>query len=252
MVHLLTSFLASRDRVKGAEALDNLSAVSGWKYVVDYYRKNFGPTIAAWRARANRRATRSSTCWSSRAAPERLPAMAVHVALLRGINLGPSRRVAMADLRALLAEAGYGDVRTLLQSGNVVLSGTAKPEAVAAALETLLAERFGMDIPVVVRSRAQLAAVVQHSPLGDVAKDPKKYVVTFMSGKPDASFVRSIADGDHAPEQFAAHGRELYTWHPNGIQKSKLARLVGDKRLGVTATARNWATVTKLLEMASE
>jgi uncharacterized protein (DUF1697 family) len=178
--------------------------------------------------------------------------MAVHVALLRGINLGSSRRVAMADLRALLTEAGYDDVRTHLQSGNVVLSAGAKPEALAEALETLLAERFGMEIPVVVRSRAQLESVVQHDPLGDVADDPKKYVVTFLSGEPDASFVRTIADGDHDPERFAAHGHDLYTWHPNGIQKSKLARLVGDKRLGVTATARNWTTVTRLLEMASE
>ena len=192
------------------------------------------------------------TCSSSAAAPDRLRDMAVHVALLRGINLGPNRRVAMADLRALLTEAGYGDVRTHLQSGNVVLSSTARPQALAATLETLLAERFGIEIPVVVRSHAQLAAVVKHDPLGDMADDPKKYVVTFLSGEPDASFVRSIADGDHAPERFAAHGQELYTWHPNGIQKSKLARLVGDKRLGVTPTARNWATVTKLLAMASE
>jgi uncharacterized protein (DUF1697 family) len=177
--------------------------------------------------------------------------MAVHVALLRGINLGPARRVPMGELRQRLADAGYEDVKTLLQSGNVVLSDPAKPDALAARLEGQLGEWFGMEIPVVVRSRAQLAAVVERDPLGDVADEPKRYVVTFLSGKPDAAFVKKIAAEDLGDERFVAHGRELYTWHPNGIQKSKLARLTGDQRLGVTATARNWATVTKLLELAS-
>jgi uncharacterized protein (DUF1697 family) len=178
--------------------------------------------------------------------------MPVHIALLRGINLGSARRVPMGELRERLTGAGYGDVRTLLQSGNVVLSSPAKPDGLAAELEDRLGDWFGFAVPVVVRSAEQLAAIVARDPLGDVATDPKKYVVTFLAGKPDAKFVRSIAGGDHEPERFAAHGRELYTWHPNGIQKSKLARLVTDERLGVTSSGRNWATVTKLLELASD
>jgi len=176
--------------------------------------------------------------------------MAVHVALMRGINLGAVRKVSMPVLRERLAEAGYEDVQTLLQSGNVVLSSSLKPDAVASALEAQLEKWFGFEVPVVVRSRPQLAKVVERDPLGDVATDPKKYVVTFLADKPDAAFVKTIKDGDYGAERFAAHGRELYTWHPDGIHKSKLARLVGDARLGVTATARNWATVTKLLELA--
>jgi uncharacterized protein (DUF1697 family) len=176
--------------------------------------------------------------------------MAVHVALLRGINLGAVHKVSMPVLRERLAEAGYEDVQTLLQSGNVVLSSASKPDAVAARLEAQLEEWFGFAVPVVVRSRAQLAKVVERDPFGDVATEPKKYVVTFLGGKPDAAFVKQIKDGDYGAERFAVHGRELYTWHPDGIHKSKLARLVGDSRLGVTATGRNWATVTKLLELA--
>ncbi len=176
--------------------------------------------------------------------------MAVQVALLRGINLGAVRKVSMPVLRERLAEAGYEDVQTLLQSGNVVLSSSLKPEALASALESQLEEWFGFEVPVVVRSRAQLAKVVERDPFGDVAKDPKKYVVTFLGGKPDAGFLKQLKDGDYGAERFAAAGTELYTWHPDGIHKSKLARLTGDARLGVTATARNWATVTKLLELA--
>jgi uncharacterized protein (DUF1697 family) len=177
--------------------------------------------------------------------------MARHVVLLRGINLGPSRRVAMGDLRTLLTERGYEDVRTHLQSGNVVVSSPAKAADLPARLERELEEGLGMKIAVVVRSRAQLATIVEADPLRDVADDPKRYVVTFLSGTPDAAAVRELLAQDFSPERVTASGRELYTWHPNGIQKSKLARAVGDDRFGVVGTARNWNTVTKLLELAS-
>jgi uncharacterized protein (DUF1697 family) len=105
---------------------------------------------------------------------------------------------------------------------------------------------------VVVRSRDELAAVIDRNPLGKVADDPKLHTVYFLSGKPDAGAVRELEEADVAPEAFAAHGRELYTWHPNGIQKSPLVKLVAKAPLGVTATARNWNTVTKLLALADE
>jgi uncharacterized protein (DUF1697 family) len=178
--------------------------------------------------------------------------MARYVVLLRGINLGSSRRVAMGGLRALLEELGYEDVRTHLQSGNVLLSTAAKAADLPARLERELEEALGMKIAVVVRSRAQLAKIVEADPLGDVADDPKRYVVTFLSGKPDAKAVRELVAQDFAPERVTASGREIHTWHPDGIQKSKLARAVGDDRFGVVGTARNWNTVTKLLELASD
>jgi uncharacterized protein (DUF1697 family) len=177
--------------------------------------------------------------------------MARYVVLLRGINLARSRRVAMSDLRALLGDLGYSDVVTHLQSGNVVLSTTAKAANLPGRLERELADGLGMEIPVVVRSRAQLAKVVAADPLGDVADDPKRYVVTFLSGPPDAQAVRALLAADHGAERVAAAGREIYTWHPHGIQKSKLARAVGDDRFGVVGTARNWNTVIKLLDLAS-
>ena len=178
--------------------------------------------------------------------------MAVQVALLRGINLGPNRRVPMGDLRDLLSAEGYGDVRTYVQSGNVVLSSRLSAERIERELERHILSGFGLDTRVVVRTRDELAAVVALNPLGGIAEDPKRYQVSFLSAEPAADAIDAIAAVDVAPEQFAHHGREIYAWHPEGIHASALAKLISDRRLGVTATARNWKTVTTLLAMADE
>jgi uncharacterized protein (DUF1697 family) len=170
------------------------------------------------------------------------------VIMLRGINLGPNRRVPMADLRALLSEAGHGDVRTYVQSGNVVLESAATPAELERQAAALISERFGFDVPVVVRTGRQLAAVVKRNPLGDVAVEPKRYQVTFLADKPSADAVRALEEMVAGEEQVLCHGREIYSWHPDGVARSKLATALSGKKLG-TATARNWTTVTTLLEM---
>jgi len=178
--------------------------------------------------------------------------MTRHIALLRGINLGARNRVSMPDLRSALAEAGYEDVRTLLQSGNVVLSGDRTPDAVAHELEALLADAFDVKTRVVVRSRDQLAKVIERNPLAEAMDDPKRFQVSFLSAAPDPEIARALSARDLAPEQVAFLGEEVYAWHPGGLQRSPLARLLDDRGLGVTATARNWSTVTKLLALADE
>jgi uncharacterized protein (DUF1697 family) len=178
--------------------------------------------------------------------------VARHVVFLRGVNLGSRNRVAMPALRDALTEAGFDDVRTYVQSGNVVLSSRASAATVARNTAGLIKDRFGLDIEVVVRTRAELAEVVKRNPLGKVAKDPKRYQVTFLASKPRAEVVRKLTAEAVAPEQLVHVGRELYAWHPNGVGRSKLAASLSGPRLGVTATARNWATVTKLLAMADE
>jgi uncharacterized protein (DUF1697 family) len=176
----------------------------------------------------------------------------LHVAMLRGINLGPTRRVPMADLRALLTETGYDDVRTYVQSGNIVLGGPAKPAQVEGDLQTLISDSFGFEVPVIVRSRAQLAAVVKANPLGDIADNPKRYQVSFLAQKPPAHVIKRLLAQAAESERVVARGREIYAWHPEGVARSKLWNALAGKGLGVTATARNWTTVTTLLEMASE
>jgi uncharacterized protein (DUF1697 family) len=178
--------------------------------------------------------------------------MARQIVLLRGINLGSRNRVAMPKLREALGEAGFEDVKTYVQSGNVVLSSRALPKTVARKVEQTIAEAFGLEIDVVVRTRDELAETVRRNPLGKVATDPKRYQVSFLEAEPDPEVVQKLAASAVASERFVHVGRELYAWHPEGVARSKLwAQLAGPK-LGVTATARNWTTVTKLLELADD
>ena len=172
-----------------------------------------------------------------------------HVALLRAINLGSRNRVSMPELRELLTGLGYGDVRTLLQSGNVVLTSRRSPRRLERELQEQIAAGLGVDAPVIVRTRDELAEVIERDPFGAEAGDPKLYQVTFLAEEPDPEVAASVTEADVAPERIALIGRELYTWHPNGIQRSKAERLRASKRLP-PGTARNWRTVTALLELA--
>lgn len=158
----------------------------------------------------------------------------------------------MQDLRAALETAGYADVRTLQQSGNVVLTSTAAPAELAHDLAVRLRAAFGLQIAVVVRTRDELADVVARDPFGDDADDPARYQVSFLSAEPDPAGVAELERADVAPERVVVRGREVYGWHPGGIARSALAKLITDRRLGVEVTARNWRTVTKLLELADE
>ena len=176
--------------------------------------------------------------------------MAVHIVLLRGINIGPRNRIAMPALREALEAAGFEEVRTYVQSGNVVLESTAKPDAVQRKVEGLIENEFGLEIAVVVRTKAQLAAVVKKNPLAKVAKSPKRYQVTFLSTKLPARSVRELEEAAAEDEQFVVAGREVYAWHPDGAARSKLWAKLAGKGLGVTATSRNWTTVEALLELA--
>lgn len=157
----------------------------------------------------------------------------------------------MGDLRAALEDGGFGEVRTYLQSGNVVLASKERGDAVARKVERLIAKEFGLDISVVVRSRAQLARVVEANPLGKVAKNPKRYQVSFLAARPSRDLISRVEQAVVSPEQVVVIGREIYAWHPETVARSKLWGLLAGQQLGVTATARNWTTVTKLLALAS-
>ena len=169
--------------------------------------------------------------------------------LLRGVNIGPRNRVPMAELRAALEEAGFEDVKTYLQSGNVVLSSKAKPEQTARKVGRVIQDAFGLEIAVVARTGAQLARVVARNPLGDVAKNPKRYQVSFLDGPLPAASKQKLEEARVESERFVVHGREIYAWHPAGVARSKLWAELAGRGLGVTATARNWTTVTALLAL---
>ena len=133
--------------------------------------------------------------------------------MLRGINLGPNRRIPMADLRQLLTDAGFEDVKTYVQSGNIALSATAKPAQLERELAALIEERFGFAVPVVVRSRRQLQAVVKRDPIPGAADAPKLYQVTFLAAKPSAAAVTRLRELARESERIEVAGREIYTFH---------------------------------------
>lgn len=170
------------------------------------------------------------------------------IALLRGINVGPSTKVGMAPLRELFAEQGFSEIKTYINSGNVVFSGR---KASAAKLERAIAAELGFAVPVVLRTRDELAAVHAGNPLAKVADNPARYLVLFSGGgKLDAKKVADVDRDALKPEVFAIRGSEAYVWLPGGVQGSKLLKQVNEKRLGVTLTGRNWRTVEKLLALA--
>jgi len=173
------------------------------------------------------------------------------VVLLRGVNVGPSRRISMPWLREAMSAAGYDEVSTYLQSGNVVLSSDLPPGELARDCGRLLTGETGFDVEVVVRARDELAEVVRRNPLGDVAQEPKRHLVCFLSAEPEPAIVDRLTGLATGGERLAAAGRELYAWLPGGAGRSKLAAQMAGSRLGVVATARNWRTVTALLDLAS-
>jgi uncharacterized protein (DUF1697 family) len=176
--------------------------------------------------------------------------MARQIALLRGINLGSSKRVKMAELRALCERLGYEDVQTLLQSGNVVFSTRKKPATVERELHAAIGEELGVSTLVIVRTHDELAAVVAAKPFPDA--EGKQLQVSFLDEPLGKETAKQVEDAAAGAEQVVIAGREVYAWHPDGIQRSALAALLAGKKLGVTASARNWNTVEKLLALAEE
>ena len=139
--------------------------------------------------------------------------MAQHIVLLRGINLGSRNRIAMPALRTALEAAGFADVRTYVQSGNVVLSSSATAADLKRKVQRVIAKEFGLDIAIVTRTRAQLAKVVERNPLATVAKNPKRYQVSFLDAKPSQEVVRRIEEAADPKERVVVDGREIYAWH---------------------------------------
>ena len=179
--------------------------------------------------------------------------MTAYVALLRGINVGGRQKVAMSGLRALLESLGHEGVRTYLQSGDSVFtSPRGKPEQLAREIEEAIARDLTLDVRVLVRTCDELAATVAANPFPEAVAEPSRLLVVFLSADPPADRLAALDSARFAPDEFRVGDRVIYARYPEGMGRSKLAGELTDRRLGVVATARNWSTVTKLLELASE
>ena len=147
-----------------------------------------------------------------------------YLVLPRGINVGTGNRVPMAELRAKLADQGYSDVATVLQSGNVVVSTESDdPGAVAGAMQRLLGEEFDVNVPCIVRTANQVRAVLERNPLQEVVSDPSRYLVNFLSEEPDPELAGALLDENHSPEAIAIEGSEVYVWTPDGVKAMTLS-----------------------------
>lgn len=169
------------------------------------------------------------------------------VALIRGINVGRAKRIAMADLRSLLEGLGYTNVRTVLNSGNAIFHAPrAGVRAMAADIEAAITRECEFSAPVIVATAADLRAIVKANPLHDIADDPSRYLVAFVASPATLRKAKALLKESWAPDALSVGPKAAYLWCANGILKSGLmqafSRVTGD-----AVTARNWATVSKIL-----
>lgn len=173
-----------------------------------------------------------------------------YVVLLRGVNVGRAKRIAMADLRALLSDLGYEDVRTHLNSGNAVVSATrTSPERVATRVQRALADRHGLEVGCVARSGDQLRATIAGLPWPERATAGAKLLAHFLSADPDPALLEAHDPRSLDPGRIALGERVMYQWCPDGVLAAPPASAWLEKHTGVVATGRNWNTVTKLAAM---
>lgn len=172
-----------------------------------------------------------------------------YVALLRGVNVGKARQIPMPRLAQILRERGHQAVRTHLRSGNVVLASPMSEAELAADVHRAIQDEFGFDVPVVVRTGAEMAAVVAGDPFATEAADPARYLVTFLPQPPAPDRIDALPAADVG--DYLVRGRELYLWLPDGVANTPLATWKWDRLLGVAGTGRNWNTVTALAELSA-
>jgi uncharacterized protein (DUF1697 family) len=168
------------------------------------------------------------------------------IALLRGINVGGRGKVPMRDLVALFDGLGHTNIRTYIQSGNVVFTAKAAPLGrVRSAIEHGIEADFGFEVSVILRTPAELARVLRQNPFGDGA------YVTFLDGVPDRRRINAIDAAPYAPDEFVVRGREVFVRCPNGYGRTKVNNAFFERKLATKATTRNWKTVTTLHEWAT-
>ena len=174
-----------------------------------------------------------------------------HVALLRGINVGGKNKLPMRDLAAIFEAAGAKNVRTYIQSGNVVFEATvAAAKAIPERVRKRVTTDFGIDSPVITRSASEFMRIIKAQPFA--ADDEKALHVAFLDRKPAAVAARAL-DPDRSPgDAFKLIGREIYLSFSSGVAKTRLTNDYFDRVLGTTSTVRNWRTTTRLADMVGE
>ncbi len=177
--------------------------------------------------------------------------MPTYVALLRGVNVGGKNKLPMKDLVEMFVDAGCSNVRTYIQSGNVLFSAAPRLVAqVPATISAEIAKRFGFKTPIVLRTAEQLREVIRSNPFLKARAAEETLHVMFLGGTPKPSEIDRLDPARSAPDKFVVLGQEIYLHLPNGMGRTKLLNSYFDAKLATTSTARNWRTVLKLLELS--
>ncbi|MCY3964702.1 MAG: DUF1697 domain-containing protein [Acidobacteria bacterium] len=175
-----------------------------------------------------------------------------HVALLRGINVGGKNKLLMGDLAAMFVESGCDDVRTYIQSGNVVFrAGPELAHLVPDIIGAAIAKRFGYRVPVLTRTSGELAAIVRENPFVRDGADTEKLHVGFLGEQPEAAAADALDPQRSPPDEYAVIGREVYVYCPQGLARTRLTTQYFESRLSTIMTVRNWRTVLRLREMTA-
>jgi uncharacterized protein (DUF1697 family) len=171
-----------------------------------------------------------------------------YLALLRGVNVGGHKSVAMADLRGMLTHLGFEDAQSILQSGNLVFRSRARPGAqLERSLETESKARLALETDFFVRTATEWKAVVARNPFREEARrDPGRLVVMLLKAAPAAQDVKALQAAITGPEVVRADGTHAYIVYPNGIGRSRVTNVLIERTLGTRGTGRNWNTVLKL------
>jgi uncharacterized protein (DUF1697 family) len=172
-----------------------------------------------------------------------------HLALLRGINVGGNNMLPMKDLARMFGEAGCSNVRTYIQSGNVIFEAPPGAPRVAEVVAANIEKRFGFRIPIILRTSRQVLQIIRDSPFIGQGVDQKWLHVYFLASTPKAQAIGGLDPARSAPDAFHVRGQEIYLHLPNGMGRTKLTNAYFDSKLSTICTARNWATVLKLSEM---
>jgi uncharacterized protein (DUF1697 family) len=177
--------------------------------------------------------------------------MAISVVLLRGINVGRHRRVTMADLRAALAMAGYDNVETYVQSGNLLVDSRVGAARLTGDVEAALHSELGLDVDAIVRTGAQLRKAITATPYRDDGLPTSALHFGFAKAKPTRAAVQALAARDFGRDRAAVVGSDVFLCYPDGQGRSKMSGAALEKILGVPITVRNWNVTTALAERAS-
>jgi uncharacterized protein (DUF1697 family) len=182
-----------------------------------------------------------------------LASMPIHIAMLRGINVGGYKKVPMKQLQRSVAALGFEQVKTYIQSGNLIFRAKGTPSDICRKIERKILEEFGFEVPVVSRTPAEILAVINGNPFSSAKGfDLAKLCVAFLSGPPESAGLKKLDPLVTKSDRYHCCGKEVYLYCPSGASETKLTNNAIEKALSLSATSRNWNTVNKLYEMSCE